>query len=324
MAETQKVALVTGAGTGIGKAAALALVREGYAVVLAGRRKETLEETRRGREPTARASSVPTDVSDPDIDQGAVRPDQGDLRPARSCCSTTPASARRRADRRAAAREVEGGGRHQPHRHVPLHAGGVPDHEGAEPARRPHHQQRLDLRAHAAAALRRLHGDQARGHRADQIDRARRPRLRHRLRPDRHRQRRDPDDRRMVQGQGVLQPDGRRWSSRAWTSTHVGRAVVYMASLPLDANVLFMTVMANEHAVRRPRRPGLSSSPRREPYPAYRTSVTDLHRPPERDVERGIGNLRRDRRGGRTGSERPRTNGRAASGASRDGAGCSA
>ena len=45
MAQLQKVALITGAGTGIGKAVALALMKEGYAAVLAGRRKEKLEET---------------------------------------------------------------------------------------------------------------------------------------------------------------------------------------------------------------------------------------------------------------------------------------
>src|SRR5689334_354568 len=38
MAATQRVALVTGAGSGIGKASALALMKEGYAVALAGRR----------------------------------------------------------------------------------------------------------------------------------------------------------------------------------------------------------------------------------------------------------------------------------------------
>ena len=38
-----KIAVVTGAGSGIGKAVAAALVREGYSVVLAGRRKEPLE-----------------------------------------------------------------------------------------------------------------------------------------------------------------------------------------------------------------------------------------------------------------------------------------
>ena len=42
---TQKIAVVTGAGTGIGKAVSLALAKDGYAVVLAGRRADKLDET---------------------------------------------------------------------------------------------------------------------------------------------------------------------------------------------------------------------------------------------------------------------------------------
>jgi len=59
----RKVAVVTGAGSGIGKAVALALANAGYAVVLAGRRVEPLNEvaTQAGSE----ALAVPTDVSDP-------------------------------------------------------------------------------------------------------------------------------------------------------------------------------------------------------------------------------------------------------------------
>jgi NAD(P)-dependent dehydrogenase (short-subunit alcohol dehydrogenase family) len=61
-----KTALVTGAGSGIGRASALALLREGYAVVLAGRRPEALERTVAEAGPDgARALAVPTDVSDP-------------------------------------------------------------------------------------------------------------------------------------------------------------------------------------------------------------------------------------------------------------------
>jgi NAD(P)-dependent dehydrogenase (short-subunit alcohol dehydrogenase family) len=61
-----KVAIVTGAGTGIGKQVAIALAQEGYAVALAGRRKEPLEATA----PAVKASGastliVSTDVSDP-------------------------------------------------------------------------------------------------------------------------------------------------------------------------------------------------------------------------------------------------------------------
>jgi NAD(P)-dependent dehydrogenase (short-subunit alcohol dehydrogenase family) len=63
MASPNKVALVTGAGSGIGKAVALALVQEGYAVVLAGRRKEMLEATANAA--GARTLVVPTDVGQP-------------------------------------------------------------------------------------------------------------------------------------------------------------------------------------------------------------------------------------------------------------------
>jgi len=51
---------------------------------------------------------------------------------------------------------------------------------------------------------------------------------------------------RMVQGEGVLQPDGRKMIEPRMAAEHVGNAVVYMANLPLDTNVLFMTVMANK------------------------------------------------------------------------------
>ena len=50
---------------------------------------------------------------------------------------------------------------------------------------------------------------------------------------------------RMVQGAGVRQPDGRMMIEPRMAAEDVGRAVVYMANLPLDTNVLFMTVMAN-------------------------------------------------------------------------------
>ena len=67
MATPTKVALVTGAGTGIGKHSALALMREGYAVVLAGRRKDLLEATAAEGKATGSPSLVvPTDVSDPE------------------------------------------------------------------------------------------------------------------------------------------------------------------------------------------------------------------------------------------------------------------
>jgi NAD(P)-dependent dehydrogenase (short-subunit alcohol dehydrogenase family) len=63
---TDNVAIVTGAGTGVGKAAALGLAEAGYAVALAGRRKEPLDEVA-GEIAAAggKALVVPTDVTDP-------------------------------------------------------------------------------------------------------------------------------------------------------------------------------------------------------------------------------------------------------------------
>jgi len=67
MAANGKVAIVTGAGSGIGKAAALALLKEGYSVVLAGRRAEVLEAAvKAAGADGARALAVPTDIAKPD------------------------------------------------------------------------------------------------------------------------------------------------------------------------------------------------------------------------------------------------------------------
>ena len=62
---SQKTAVVTGAGSGIGRHVALALLREGYAVVLAGRRRDPLEETARIAARGSRAIVVPADIADP-------------------------------------------------------------------------------------------------------------------------------------------------------------------------------------------------------------------------------------------------------------------
>ncbi len=65
MTQTEKVAVITGAGSGIGRAVAIALFDAGFDVVLAGRRKSALEETAGGCTTCpGRVLAVPTDVAD--------------------------------------------------------------------------------------------------------------------------------------------------------------------------------------------------------------------------------------------------------------------
>ena len=67
MTSPSKIAIVTGAGTGIGKASALALMKDGWSVVFAGRRKELLEAAaNEGKATGGQTLVVPTDVSNPE------------------------------------------------------------------------------------------------------------------------------------------------------------------------------------------------------------------------------------------------------------------
>jgi NAD(P)-dependent dehydrogenase (short-subunit alcohol dehydrogenase family) len=62
-----KIAIVTGAGSGIGRASAVALLKAGWSVALAGRRADALAETvKLAGADGARAAAVPTDVTSPD------------------------------------------------------------------------------------------------------------------------------------------------------------------------------------------------------------------------------------------------------------------
>ena len=105
------------------------------------------------------------------------------------------------------------------------------------------HQQRLHLGARPDA-VGGLHRDRAPDHGADKGDHAGRARPRHRLWADRHRQRRHRPDRGHA---GRRAPCRRQRAARARIDVaDVARAVCYMASLPLDANIATMTVMATK------------------------------------------------------------------------------
>ena len=65
MSSHTKVAIITGAGSGIGRSTALALFQEGYSIALAGRRETALAETAAEANVGSRALVVPTDVRDP-------------------------------------------------------------------------------------------------------------------------------------------------------------------------------------------------------------------------------------------------------------------
>src|SRR6266851_1494507 len=66
MATQAKIAVITGAGSGIGRATAHVLLEAGWNVVLAGRRRDMLEETAaQAQTPPPRTLAVPTDIRDP-------------------------------------------------------------------------------------------------------------------------------------------------------------------------------------------------------------------------------------------------------------------
>jgi NAD(P)-dependent dehydrogenase (short-subunit alcohol dehydrogenase family) len=65
MSSATRIAIVTGAGSGIGRAVSLALVEAGYSVVLAGRRRDALKGTASSSKGPGGTLVVPTDVSDP-------------------------------------------------------------------------------------------------------------------------------------------------------------------------------------------------------------------------------------------------------------------
>jgi NAD(P)-dependent dehydrogenase (short-subunit alcohol dehydrogenase family) len=246
MAGLQKVAIITGAGTGIGRAVALALMREGYAAVLAGRRKERLEETAgEGSSTGAKNLVVPTDVSDPQsikilfakaketfgrldllfnnagIGAPAVPLEELPYETWQKVVDTNLTGmflCTQEAIKIMKAQDPRGG--------RIINNGSISAH-----APRPR-SIAYTATKHAVTGLTKSTSLDCRSYNiaCGQIDIGNAA---------------TPLTERMVQGQGVMQADGRMAIEPRMQADDVGRAVVYMASLPLDTNVLFMTVMAN-------------------------------------------------------------------------------
>ena len=145
--------------------------------------------------------------------RGHVPGDRDRLRPARSVVQQCRREYAVDRFRRPVLRAVEAGDRREPDRGLSLRPARVRSHASPGPPGRSHRQQRLDLGARSSSGVGTLHGVETCDHRADQIDFARRPGSRHRLRPDRHRQRADAAD--GEDGEGCAA--GRRPASRRRT-----------------------------------------------------------------------------------------------------------
>ena len=245
MTANGKVALVTGAGSGIGRASALALHEAGYAVVLAGRRIAELERTAAmGGSEGARLLPVAADVSRPE----SVRELFAALRKAFDRLDVLFNNA----GMGAPAIPMEDLGYEQWSQVVGVNLtgaflcaqeairlmksqrppGGRIINNGSISAHTPRpHSAPYTATKHAITGLTKsialdgrdfdiTCGQSDIGNAATEMTE------------------------RMTSG--VLQPDGSKKVEARMDVRHVADAVVYMASLPLDTNVLFMTVMANK------------------------------------------------------------------------------
>jgi NAD(P)-dependent dehydrogenase (short-subunit alcohol dehydrogenase family) len=241
---TQKIAVVTGAGTGVGRAAALALLEAGYTVVLAGRRKEMLEQV--AKEGKGASLIVPTDVTDPAAIKGlfaktkesygrldvlfnnagigapAVPFEELPLDKWKAVVDTNLTATflcTQEAFRIMKSQTPRGGriinnGSISAHTPRPMSAAYTATKHAISGLTK---QTALDGRPFDICCGQIDIGNAA-----------------------------TPLTERMVKGQGVMQADGSMKVEARMDADHVGSAVVYMASLPLDTNVLFMTVMANQ------------------------------------------------------------------------------
>ena len=239
-----KIAVVTGAGTGVGRAAALALMKTGFTVVLVGRRLDKLEETGRLGESIGKSLPVVADMTNPasiaalfakvmetygrldllfnnaGMGAPAVPFEDLSLEQWQAVVNTnltgpflcTQHAFRIMKDQTPRGGRIINNGSISAHAPRPFSSPYTSTKHGITGLTK---ASNLDGRAYDIAVGQVDIGNAA-----------------------------TPMTDRMVDG--VLQPDGRKMPEPRMDSKAVGDAVAYMASLPLDANVLFMTVMASK------------------------------------------------------------------------------
>jgi NAD(P)-dependent dehydrogenase (short-subunit alcohol dehydrogenase family) len=158
VSSNKKIALVTGAGSGIGRATAMRLLADGFSVVLAGRRREPLGElAESARAAGQEALAVTTDVRDPASVDALFEKIEGTYGRLDVLFNNA-----RRADGRVARRDMEESDRYQRDRRISLRARRLWTDETAVAPGRPHYQQWFYLSAHTAPLHVALYREQTR------------------------------------------------------------------------------------------------------------------------------------------------------------------